>query len=243
MSALKVQDVSDSADGETGKETGSLSAKAFDYVVNNICSGNFKPGQKVGERKIARQLGISQIPVREAMEKLWQRGWIDKYPNRGAFVKKFDVSEVQKVFQIREIFESGCVRLLAQTISSQQLQQLKGLVDILQKSSGDKEIERYEEADLQFHKNIIRFIGNERLDGLFETVLLQSQGFFLSEAVRAAFSWDRDLEKLDFCCHEKIYKALSDGDADKAVREVTLHIRGGCNFALMVVKTQQMLEQ
>lgn len=243
VSALKVQDAANSTGGREPKETGLLSERAFDYVVDNICNGNFKPGQKVGERKIARQLGISQIPVREAMEKLWQRGWIDKFPKRGAFVKKFDIREVQNVFQIREVFETGCARLLAHIITPQQLDQLKELVDILQKTSENKEMEKYEEADMQFHKSIIRFIGNKRLDELFETVLLQSQGFFLSEAVRAAFSWGRDLEKLDFSSHERIYKALSDGDAERAVREVSLHIKGGCDFAQMVAKTQQMLGQ
>lgn len=244
MSGLNMQNTAESMHHEaSGKNTGLLSERVFDYVVDNICNGHLRPGQKVGEREIARKLGVSQIPVREAVHKLWQRGWVDKFPKRGAFVKKFDINEIQKVFQVREVFETGCIRLLSQSISSQQLEQLKTLVDNLQQASENKEIEKYEKIDMQFHRYIINYVGNDCLDQLFETVLLQSQGFFLSEAVRAAFSWGRDLEKLDFSCHEKIYNALACRDAEQAVREVSLHIKGGCEFALMVVRTQQMLGQ
>ena len=72
--------------GEQSSGAG-LSEKVYDYVVENISNGNWPFGSKIVERQVAKELGISHIPVREAMEKLKQNGWVNRIANRGAFVR------------------------------------------------------------------------------------------------------------------------------------------------------------
>ena len=82
--------------GETGPR---LSERIFEYVVINIANGKLKPTEKISQRKLAQRLGVSPIPVREAMEKLLQCGWIDRFPQRGTYVKSFTNQEILEVYR------------------------------------------------------------------------------------------------------------------------------------------------
>ena len=98
-----------------------LSQRVYNHVVANIINGNFKPSMKLVERELAEQTGMSHVPVREAMEKLEQHGWINRIPRRGAFVMEFDAEKLESTYQVREVIEAGAAYIVAQQITSEQL--------------------------------------------------------------------------------------------------------------------------
>ena len=218
-----------------------LAEVIFESVVAGIRNGKYKPGQKITERQVAEELQTSHVPVREAMEKLQQLGWIDRVPHRGAYIKKLDTDEIRKVSQIREVFEAGAVRIATQNITSEQLGQLQHTVDLLEQACQNRDAQRYEELDCRFHQQLIGCVGNNKLDGLFETVILQSHGFFLAGAVQAAFSWGENLEELRAGSHKRIYEALASHDRDKAENLIREHVRGGCELAVTITKAKDIL--
>lgn len=213
----------------------------FDHVVNSIRAGDFKAGQKITERQIASKLGISHVPVREAMEKLQQLGWIERFPNRGAYVKKFSADQIEKLSQVREILETSTMSVVAKTITKEQLNQIKELIDVFEQASKTKDAILYQETDAKFHKMLISFLNNEILSNLFETIVVQSRGFFLAAAVQAAFSWDKDVENLEFASHKHIYETLASGKCTIAEKLIREHIRAGCRIAIMVHKTKDAM--
>lgn len=223
------------------QDEATFSDKAFNFVVEGIFEDKFKPGEKVGEREIARALNISQIPVREAFEKLVQKGWIEKFPQRGAFVKKFDTQEIRKLSQVREVFELGAVRIIVEQINDSQLNELEVILAQLNEACEKSDENMYEQADINFHYLLVKFAGNEMLSSLYEDVLRQSHGFFLSAAAKTAFSLKKKLESIDLTSHEKIYKALKDRNRKMAEKEVARHLRSGCEFAIKVAKIQNIL--
>lgn len=210
-------------------------------VIARICNGDYKPGMKIGERKLARELHMSQIPVREAFEKLIQCGWIEKKLQKGAFIRRFDEDEIVKLFEVRQIIEAGAIYLLAPRITDKQLEKLEIIVRRLQTASQAGDVMLYEQADLEFHKTIIMFVDNPRMLEIYDNILSQSHGFFLSAAVKAAFSWGRQLEN-NVSGHHKILNALREGDSQKAQREIISHIDLGCNFAVMIAHAQSIIE-
>jgi len=210
-------------------------------IIARICNGNYKPGMKIGERKLARELHMSQIPVREAFEKLIQRGWIEKILKKGAFIRKFNEDEIIKLFEVRQIIEAGAIYLLASRITDKHLKKLEIIVQQLKAASHTGNVMFYEDADLEFHKSIIMFVDNPRMLDIYDNILRQSHGFFLSTAVKAAFSWGRQLEN-NVSGHHKILNALKERNAQKAQREIISHIKLGCNFAVMIAQAQSIIE-
>jgi DNA-binding GntR family transcriptional regulator len=222
-------------------ENKNLPDQVAEIVIERICNGNFTPGMRLGERKLARDLGISQIPVREAFEKLIQRGWIEKIPQRSAFIKKFDADEIGRLFEMRKIIEAGAIYLVIPAITEEQIQTLEKLANCLQIASQNGDIAVYEKTDMEFHLTIISFIKNPRISEMYKNILDQSHNLFFSAAVKAAFSWGGQLET-DTSGHHKIVNALKERNSQKAQQEIISHLERGCQFAAMIAQAQSILK-
>jgi DNA-binding GntR family transcriptional regulator len=94
---------------------------------------------------------------------------------------------------------------------------------------------------MEFHRSIILFMENPRILEIYENVLNQSHGLFLSEAVKAAFSWGEKLE-VNTSGHQRILSAIKERNAQKAQQEIIAHIKRGCQFAIMIVHAQSILK-
>ena len=99
--------------------------KVHEYVFERIHKGEFMPGDKIVELQIAQQLGISCIPVREAMSKLEKEGWVERIPNKGIFVKKMDLADIKELFFIRQIIETAVVESAIENITREELEELR----------------------------------------------------------------------------------------------------------------------
>jgi DNA-binding GntR family transcriptional regulator len=203
-----------------------LVEKVYDYVVENIRRGNWLSGVKIAEAKVASELGISHIPVREAMERLQQDGWIDRIANRGAFVKKLDINVVCDLFQIREMVETGSVRAIAETITDEQLDELKSVSDLCDSAREINNMDISQKADIHFHRLLVHFTGNARLESMFESILLQSRGAFFDDSHGTPF-YTQLRGLLQAADHSQIYQSLASHDTVKAEQLIREHIRIG----------------
>lgn len=93
-----------------------LTDRVFDYVVEKIRSGELKSGMRLVQRDIASQLNTSQAPVREAFEKLIQKGWVEQ--RSGVYVKDYsNAEELKQLVEVRRALEAEAVRLLTERIN------------------------------------------------------------------------------------------------------------------------------
>lgn len=219
----------------------SLADQVAEVVIERICNRHYRPGEKIGERKLSRELGMSQIPVREAFDKLVQRGWIEKIPQKGAFIRRFEEYEILSLSQIRQVIEAGAVFLIANNITDEQLKKLENISNRLLIASKAGDVAMYEQADMEFHRTIISFLENPRILDIYENILNQSHRLFQSAAVKAAFSWGKKLE-VNAPGHQKILSAIRERNAIKAQQEIITHIKRGCQFAIMIAHAQTILE-
>ena len=93
------------------------SAAATELIREAIVDGRLPPGQRLKEEELARELGISRTPVREALLILQTEGLVDAAPNRGAVVRSHDADDLEDLYQLRALLEGYAARRAAANIS------------------------------------------------------------------------------------------------------------------------------
>lgn len=134
----------------------------------DILSGRYRPGDRLNESAIARELNISRIPVREALSQLQDQGLVMNRQRRGTYVTHLTAEEVQQINSLRILLETEALRLARQRMTPQTLADLTFLMG--QMEAWDGSLLDAAALDLEFHRRIWRASGNpyleKTLDGL-----------------------------------------------------------------------------
>ena len=136
-----------------------------------IFSVRIKPGQRLKESELARDLGLSRIPVREALQKLQEQGLVVDVPRRGKFVVNLSEEEIQKINSLRIILEGEALRLCRAKITPAGLRELTKLVGKMERFREAPEFEA-SALDIEFHSTIWRYSGNEYLAKTLEGIIV-----------------------------------------------------------------------
>ncbi|MGH9529859.1 MAG: GntR family transcriptional regulator [Terriglobales bacterium] len=136
-----------------------------------ILSGKIKPGERLNESELARDLGLSRIPVREALQQLQEQGLVIDSPRRGKFVVNLSEEEIQKINSLRLVLESEALRLCRAKISPEGLVNLASLANKMEHSREVSEMEA-SALDIEFHRTIWKHSGNEYLARVLESITI-----------------------------------------------------------------------
>src|SRR6266516_5687141 len=104
-----------------------LRQSVYEALVELVVAGRLRPGQHLVETELARQLGVSRQPVREALHRLEAEGWVDLRPNQGAFVHVPTDQEVDQLLDVRELLEVETTRLAARAVTADQVARLRAI--------------------------------------------------------------------------------------------------------------------
>lgn len=199
----------------------SLAAEAFDRVVDAITSGEFEPGQKLSEADLARQLGISRGPIREALQRLEGR-LVNRIPRIGVRVIQFGRDELEELFFLREAMEGMAARLAAETATHAALDELERLLELHAEkiASVDSRVYRQKSADEDFHFAIAR----ASKCGSIERLLLNEVYYHLRiHRLKSSTQPGRAKEALKE--HHDILEALQSRNPQRAEDAMRTHIR------------------
>jgi DNA-binding GntR family transcriptional regulator len=125
--------------------------KVFEYLKSAILSGRFHPGRRLTEEYLAKEIGVSRTPVREALHKLELEGLIKPLETRGFIVSKDSKDEVEELFEIRAVVEGYALRILSERISEQTLDQLQGFIEKAEEALKKKRIDEVFKWNTKFH--------------------------------------------------------------------------------------------
>ena len=150
-------------------DTRTLKDQVVQLLSNAILSGTLKPGERLNESRYARDLGVSRIPIREALQQLQERGLVVDIPRRGKFVVNLSEEEIQKINSLRIILEAEALRLCRAKITPADVEIMEGLVEKMKHSEQLPEIEAAA-LDLDFHRAIWRYCGNSYLISALEAI-------------------------------------------------------------------------
>ncbi|MBI4579032.1 MAG: GntR family transcriptional regulator [Planctomycetes bacterium] len=180
-----------------------------------ILSGQCRSGSKLVQIQLARQLGVAQCVVREALLELQASGLVETVDNRGAFVGELNAERLLESFDVREAHECLAVRLCCQHATRAQLRELAELADRIWKfAAAGGHDEEMASLDREFHQRLIHLSGNSML------VRLSEHYRALGKVVRAG----RD-PRMVRDEHLALLKAIEEGREEDAVRLVRDHIR------------------
>lgn len=103
--------------------------EAYSYLLDAICKGKYRTGDRLIAEEIASEIGMSRMPVREAFRHLAAEGLVTLRPNRGAIVSGLNIEEMHEVFEMRSALEGLALRVAVPKITERQLNRLERLLD------------------------------------------------------------------------------------------------------------------
>lgn len=154
------QDIGEAAPSRGAPPT--LRAHVVQLLSAAILSGKYKPGDRLNESQIARELNISRIPVREALSQLQEQGLVQNRERRGMFVTDISAEEVLQILALRLLLETEAVRLAQTNMTQEQQAQLEKLVEQMENWQGN--LLDAAALDLEFHRTLWRSSGNPYLE-------------------------------------------------------------------------------
>ncbi len=194
-----------------------LSDRVREFIIKAIMSGDMKPGQRIVESALARQLGVSQAPVREAIRDLVLMGFLETEPYKGTFVRSFTAEELYEVYTVRAALESLAARLAAPRVTDEDLAALRRILDEMVEAGKANDGNRMVRLDNIFHETIMKLSGNRVLYNLWQTLRF---GYWTIVTTRVS---EYNLEELAQR-HEDLLKALQTHSPQKAMTAMRRHI-------------------
>ncbi|MBU1184768.1 MAG: GntR family transcriptional regulator, partial [Proteobacteria bacterium] len=140
-----------SSSGKPRKNGISVREKTYDYLKSNILSGRFVPGERLAEEHLAKELGVSRTPVREALHKLEQDGLIEPLESRGFCIPKDSEEEIEDLFELRTVLEGYTLKLICERITDEQIGRLEEIIDKAEVSLRRKRIDEVFQWNTEFH--------------------------------------------------------------------------------------------
>jgi len=197
----------------------SLSDQAFNAIVDAISQGHIPPGSRIKEAQIARDLGISRGPLREALRRLESHRLVERRQNLGAFVTKLTLDDLDDLFRVREALEGAACGQAALRITDQSLEALTMMLDRHALATSASGQYWQKSSDDDFHFRIIRESGSRRLfDALCSELYLQVRLYRFRSSAKPARA------EMALREHRDIVEALTTRDPRKAEEAMRVHI-------------------
>jgi len=180
-----------------------------------ILSGAYRPGEELKQGDIASRFSVSRIPVRDALQLLASRGFIELVPNRRARVISLSAKEIDEVFDLRILLECDCLK---KAIPRMTQTDLEAIDRALAHSTIDAASDRWSEGDWTFHRALYQPADRPRqlamIEGLRRTCQIHISGYGVLPSRTS--DWLEDHEHLVAACHER--------SIDAAATRLTSHI-------------------
>jgi DNA-binding GntR family transcriptional regulator len=214
-------------DGVGKVEPNLLKDQVIELLRNQIVRGNLPPGTQLVERDLADQLGISRIPVRDALQELQKEGLLVTRLNR-RYVIELDERDVRELYQTRLVLEKLAVELSAQNTRPENQQALLAIQREMKAAVDRKDARAYVQSDVDTHRLIWQQADNRHLLNTLNTMIGPIFMFVASNA--ESFDWNETVG-----LHEDLIAAINDGNAPAAVKSIEEHIESALTRSLKIL--------
>ncbi|AGL00252.1 GntR family transcriptional regulator [Desulfoscipio gibsoniae] len=145
--------------------------QVFQKLRRAIITGELKPNERLVERTLAEQLGVSRTPIREAIRMLELEGLISYLPKLGAVVTQVSNEEVLEIYRIRSVLEGLAARMAAENITPAATNELMKTLGELERAAEQRDLTGLEQEHRQFNDIIYQAAGSPRLYGMITTLV------------------------------------------------------------------------
>jgi DNA-binding GntR family transcriptional regulator len=210
-----------------------------DRLRSDILEGRLQAGEWLRQERLAQQLGVSQMPVRDALKQLAAEGLVEHEPYRGVRVVVFAPTDIEDLYTCRAFIEGMAARAAATRISDEEIAELDRLRVAMDRCKMPDELREYRELNRRFHGLVIDISGRSylvrTLSHMWSAFPTMLWGNF--PGVAATSAPDRD--EPDAIEHAEIVAAFAARDPERAERAVRNHIEEAGKALLAAVRSNE----
>jgi DNA-binding GntR family transcriptional regulator len=181
-----------------------------------ILSGRYSDDQFIRQELIAQELGVSRLPVREAMAQLEAEGLVIRVKYRGAIVPRLSTEEIVEIYELRAMLEPYLLRHSIRNITPEQIRQLR---DIVARSRQTSEISDWAGLNVDFHRTLFGVAGKPLALQTLDNLLLRADRYLKMQSFHSAATKDESDEQ-----HSRILDFVEARDEEGAVAALRDHI-------------------
>jgi DNA-binding GntR family transcriptional regulator len=215
-----------------------LSARVYQQIKHLILCNEIMPGQKLHHQQLSERLGVSRTPVREALTRLVQEGYVSFLPNRGFTCKEIRMQEAEELYELREALEAFAVEKAVENLTDSALKQLRNKINSYGRDVQNRFTRERLVYDQEVHLNIAQLAANETLEKMlshvFERIVLKRRTDGLYDPARGVAAHQE---------HLRLLAALERRDAAEAVAIVRGHIQAGKKNVMADLMQRQAIRE
>ncbi|GAA2437835.1 GntR family transcriptional regulator [Actinomadura vinacea] len=199
---------------------GNLADQVAGSIRDAIHDGRYAPGTRLVERALAAELGVSHIPIREALSKLADEGLVERAPRRGSRVATLTLRELDELCSLRVVLEQFVVRRVQERLTKEAERELRAMVAQMRREAVDGNFRQVFDIDQRFHERLWE-LADHGLVGELVTQLRSRIGAFLRAATAALQPGELEHHA---GTHDVLLDAILDPDPAVAQAEMARHI-------------------
>ncbi len=193
-----------------------LADQVKDRILEGILNGHYPPDSRIIETQVARELGTSQAPVREALRGLEALGVVVITPFRGARVRRPSKGEIIEAYAVRSTLEALGARLAVPRMTDADIAEFAGHLEAMQAAARNDDGHGVAEADARFHGRIVELADNGTLERVWRSLEPFSRTYITLVVPGADPQWSADL-------HAPILDAIERRETEAVVRALQRH--------------------
>jgi DNA-binding GntR family transcriptional regulator len=199
-----------------------LRHEVLELLRNAILFGQISVGERLLEVDLANQMGVSRVPVREALQKLEHEGLVVSSPHRGTIVIAVNDDEVEVLYHLRAELEGFVGCSLMERGAGNLVVPLQQLVDEMRAATKQGRVIELEEKDLEFHRLLVSQPGYPHLNRVWNSM----DGPIRAHLYRSHHTGPFRQEVIDYTAesHQPIVDAIASGDSQQVVQAIKTHI-------------------
>ena len=197
-----------------------MQQEVTDALRDAITSGGFPPGARLLEQDLARELGVSRAPIREAFRLLTGEGLVVTVPHKGTSVVELGREDTVEIFRLRAAIEPVAVERLIELDNPEHRAELREIIDLLRASLPERDPVTVASLDMRFHERMCELAEMPRLLQAWRALGNQLRTYFTI----AEHFYDDDAVVSN---HEQVVQAIESRDIPYACDVIHRHILGG----------------
>ncbi len=210
-----------------------LAQQARRTIRKAIESGKLKPGEKIAEPKLARQMGISRFPIREALRSLEKEGLVTSESYKGTYVSQTSERDIYELYSLRELLEDFALLLLMADLNDSKVKVLESVLASMKQAARAQNHEKILLEDFNFHRKICELSGHNKLLTVWLNLKRQIMAFLALE--KPLFSTPNDY----VATHDPVMKAIKSGETEKARKALKQHLDLAYNNLVQRIKQRR----
>ena len=209
-----------------------LREKVYNITKIIVLSNGIPAGSKINEDELAKKIGVSKTPVREALSRLAHDGIVQIKPNRGTFKVKFTKKNLSEFMMIREALEVLSIRLAIKNVDKKMIKRLRAILNQFSEDNLENTFLKYVEAQQKYQSLLYGLSRSPRLIRMIESI------HDLTHMLRVQYLNHPERVKRSLVLHRKLVDALEKGNADLAVTIHKKTMEAAYNYFLDTIREE-----